>query len=57
MPQQMGLILTATGGLVIWIVLWAIGLASGFDAILIGIAMFLLALAIRSVLPYLPGRR
>ncbi len=53
----MGLILTATGGLVIWIVLWAIGLASGFDAILIGIAMFLLAIAIRSVLPYLPGRR
>jgi hypothetical protein len=53
----MGLILTATGGLVIWIVLWAVGLASGFDAILIGIAMVLLAIAIRSVLPYLPGRR
>jgi hypothetical protein len=53
----MGLILTATGGLVLWIVLWAIGLASGFDAILIGIAMVLLAVAIRGVLPYLPGRR
>jgi len=53
----MGLILTATGGLVIWIVLWALGLASGFDAILIGIGLFLLAVAIRSVLPYLPGRR
>ena len=53
----MGVILTATGGLVIWIVLWAIGLASGFDAILIGIAMVLLAIAIRGVLPYLPGRR
>jgi hypothetical protein len=53
----MGLILTATGGLVIWIVLWAVGLASGFDAILIGIAMVLLAIAIRTVLPYLPGRR
>lgn len=53
----MGLILTATGGLVIWIVLWAVGLASGFDAILIGIAMVLLAIAFRSVLPYLPGRR
>ena len=37
----MGLILTATGGLIIWIVLWAIGVASGFDAILIGIGMFL----------------
>jgi hypothetical protein len=53
----MGLILTATGGLIIWIVLWAIGVASGFDAILIGIGMFLLAIAISSVLPYLPGRR
>jgi hypothetical protein len=53
----MGLILTATGGLVIWLVLWAIGVASGFDAILIGIAMVLLAIAVRSVLPYLPGRR
>jgi hypothetical protein len=53
----MGLILTATGGLIIWIVLWAIGVASGFDAILIGIAMVLLAVAIYSVLPYLPGRR
>lgn len=53
----MGLILTATGGLVIWLVLWSLGVASGFDAILIGIGMFLLAIAIRSVLPYLPGRR
>lgn len=53
----MGLILTATGGLIIWIVLWALGLASGFDAILIGIAIFLLAIAVYSVLPYLPGRR
>jgi hypothetical protein len=53
----MGLILTATAGLVIWIVLWAIDVASGFDAILIGIALVLLAIAIRSVLPYLPGRR
>lgn len=53
----MGLILTATGGLVIWLVLWAVGVASGFDAILIGIGMFLLAIAVRGVLPYLPGRR
>jgi hypothetical protein len=53
----MGLILTATAGLVIWIVLWAVGAASGFDAILIGIGIFLLAIAIYSVLPHLPGRR
>jgi hypothetical protein len=53
----MGLVLTATIALVIWIVLWALGIASGFDAILIGIVMVLLALAVRTVIPYLPGRR
>jgi hypothetical protein len=53
----MGLIVTAVAGLILWLVLWAIGAASGFDAILIGIAMVLLAIAIRSVLPFLPGRR
>ncbi len=53
----MGLILTATAGLVIWIVLWAIGFASGFDSILIGIALFLVAIGIWNLLPYLPGRR
>lgn len=53
----MGLILTATGGLVIWLVLWAIGFASGFDAILIGIGMVLIAFGVRRVVPYLPGRR
>jgi hypothetical protein len=53
----MGLILTATAGLVIWIVLWATGIAGGFDAILIGVAMVLIAIAIRNLVPYLPGRR
>ena len=53
----MGLILTATAGLVIWIVLWATGLLGGFDAILIGIAMVLVAIGLRNLLPYLPGRR
>jgi hypothetical protein len=53
----MGLILTATAALVIWIVCWAIGVASGFDSILIGIGMVLVAIGVRSVLPYLPGRR
>lgn len=53
----MGLILTATAGLCIWIILWATNSFSGFDSIMIGIAMVLLAIAIRNVLPYLPGRR
>jgi hypothetical protein len=51
----MGLILTATAGLAIWIVIWALGV-SGFDAILIAIVMVLLALGIRNLLPFLPGR-
>jgi hypothetical protein len=51
----MGLILTATAGLVLWIILWAINV-SGFDAILIAILMVLVAIGLRSVLPVLPGR-
>lgn len=53
----MGLILTATVGLCIWIVLWATHLFSGFDSILIGAAMVLIAIGVRNLLPYLPGRR
>jgi hypothetical protein len=53
----MGLVLTATAALCIWIVLWAVNIASGFDAILIGVAMVLIAIAITQLLPYLPGRR
>jgi hypothetical protein len=52
----MGLILTGTAGLCLWIVLWALGV-SGFDAILIAVAMILLALGMRTLLPHLPGRR
>ncbi len=52
----MGLVLTVTAGLVIWIALWALDIASGFDAILIGIVMVLIAIGVRSLLPYLPGR-
>ncbi len=52
----MGLILTATAGLCLWIILWAINI-SGFDAIMIAVVMVLLAIGIRNVLPFLPGRR
>jgi hypothetical protein len=52
----MGLILTATAGLCLWIVLWALG-TSGFDSIMIGIAMVLVAIAVRNLVPYLLGRR
>jgi hypothetical protein len=52
----MGLILTATAGLCIWIVIWALGV-SGLDAILITIAMVLIAIGVRNLLPFLSGRR
>ena len=53
----MGVIITATAGLCIWIVLWAVNLFSGFDSILIGIVMVLIAIGVHQLLPYLPGRR
>lgn len=52
----MGLILTTGAGLCIWIVIWSLNV-SGLDAILITIVMVLLAVGIRQLLPYLPGRR
>jgi hypothetical protein len=52
----MGLILTGTAGLCLWIILWSLGV-SGFDAIMITVVMVLVALAVRQVLPFLPGRR
>jgi hypothetical protein len=52
----MGLILTATAGLCLWVVLWSLSV-SGFDAILIAVLMVLIALGVRQLLPFLPGRR
>lgn len=53
----MGLILTATAGLCLWIILWAAANVSGFDAMLIVIAMVLIAVGVRNLLPFLPGRQ
>ena len=52
----MGVILTATAGLCLWIILWALGV-KGFDGILIAGAMVLIAIGVSNLLPYLPGRR
>jgi len=52
----MGLILTATAGLCLWIIIWALNV-SGLDAIFLAIAMVLIAIGVRNVLPHLPGRR
>jgi hypothetical protein len=52
----MGLILTATAGLCIWIIVWSLSV-SGLDAILIAVVMVLIAIGVRNLLPFLPGRR
>ena len=52
----MGILLTLIAGLVIWVVLWAIG-AKGLDAALIPLLMLVIAVAAHMVAPHLPGRR
>lgn len=52
----MGVIITGTVGLVIWIVLWALRV-SGFDAILIAVTLVVIATMARSVVPNLARRR
>jgi hypothetical protein len=51
----MGLVLTTTFGLVLWIVLWAIG-AKALDAFLITAVVITLGATARILAPYLPGR-
>ena len=52
----MGLLLTLIAGLVVWIVLWALGI-KGFDAFMITVLMVLVAAGLRIVWPMLPGNR
>ena len=52
----MGLIVTATAGLIVWIVLWALG-AKGFDAFMLATAIILAGAALKILSNYLPGRR
>jgi hypothetical protein len=52
----MGLVLTVTAGLVVWIVLWSIG-EKAFDAFMITAVMAVLGATARMLLPFLPGNR
>jgi hypothetical protein len=52
----MGFVLTITGALVIWIVLWALGI-KGFDAFLLAAAIILVGASLKILSGYLPGRR
>jgi hypothetical protein len=51
----MGLALTTTFALCLWVVLWALGV-KGFDGILLSVAIVLVAATIRSLGRFLPGR-
>jgi hypothetical protein len=52
----MGLVLTATAGLCVWIVMWSLNV-SGLDALFFAIGLVLIAIGVRNLLPFLPGRR
>ena len=52
----MGLILTVTAGLVVWIVLWSLG-AKGFDAFMLAGVIILVGASLKILAGYLPGRR
>jgi hypothetical protein len=52
----MGVLLTLIAGLVVWLVLWALG-SKGFDAFMITVLMLVIAGAAHIVAPHLPGGR
>ena len=52
----MVIVVATTIGLMIWIVLWAIG-AKAFDTFMITVLIALVAATVRMLLPYLPGNR
>jgi hypothetical protein len=52
----MGLVITATAGLCIWIIIWSLNV-SGLDAFFVTLLMVLIAIGVRNLLPFLPGRR
>jgi hypothetical protein len=56
MATAMGILLTTIAGLVVWIVLWAIGVKS-FDAFMITVLMVVVAATVHIFSHGLPGSR
>jgi hypothetical protein len=52
----MGLVLTVTAGLVVWVVLWALG-KTGFDAFILATLIIVAGATVRILAGYLPSRR
>jgi hypothetical protein len=52
----MGLVVATTFGLIVWLVLWALGIKA-FDSFMITVLIALVAVTVRMLAPYLPGNR
>jgi hypothetical protein len=52
----MGLVVATTFGLVIWLVMWALGVKP-LDAFLITVVVVVLGATARMLAPYLPGNK
>jgi hypothetical protein len=52
----MGLVVATTLGLVIWLVMWALGVKA-IDAFMITVVLVLVGATARIIAPYLPGNR
>ena len=52
----MGLVVATTFGLVVWLVLWALGIKA-IDSFIITVVVVLLGATARMLTPYLPGNR
>ena len=52
----MALVAATATGLVIWVILWAIG-QKAFDAFLVTLVIVLLTQVFRGLMPHMPGRR
>ena len=52
----MGLVVVTTAGLVVWPVLWALGIKA-IDSFMITLLLVLLGATGRIIAPYLPGNR
>jgi hypothetical protein len=52
----MGVIVATTAGLILWLVMWALGVKA-FDAFMITVLIAVVAATARMLAPYLPGNR
>ena len=52
----MGLVVVTTAGLVVWLVMWALG-TKAIDAFMITVLLVLVGATVRMLAPYLPGNR